>query len=70
MSSQLGFALRRAGVASTTATGGRPISIVYYYRDGQAPHFTGALRQDYTAVRTPAGWRIREVRIMPAWTRD
>ncbi|GLY79058.1 nuclear transport factor 2 family protein [Actinoallomurus iriomotensis] len=45
-------------------------SIVYYYRDGQAPHFTGGLRQDYTAVRTPAGWRIREVRIMPAWTRE
>ncbi|MDL4815522.1 nuclear transport factor 2 family protein [Actinomadura opuntiae] len=45
-------------------------SIVYYYRDGQAPHFTGGLRQHYTSVRTPAGWRIREVRITPAWTRE
>ncbi|GAA4622199.1 nuclear transport factor 2 family protein [Actinoallomurus vinaceus] len=45
-------------------------SIVYYYRDGQAPHFTGGLRQHFTAVRTPAGWKIREVRIMPAWTRE
>jgi 3-phenylpropionate/cinnamic acid dioxygenase small subunit len=45
-------------------------SIVYYYRDGQAPHFTGGLRQSFTTVRTPGGWRIREVRIMPAWTRE
>ncbi|WP_235854934.1 nuclear transport factor 2 family protein [Nonomuraea aridisoli] len=44
-------------------------SLVYYYRDGQAPHFTGGLRQYCTAVRTPAGWRFREVRITPAWTR-
>jgi 3-phenylpropionate/cinnamic acid dioxygenase small subunit len=45
-------------------------SLVYYYRDGQAPYFTGGLRQHYTAVRTPAGWRISGVRIMPAWTRE
>ncbi|MEW9554963.1 nuclear transport factor 2 family protein [Nonomuraea sp. NPDC050783] len=45
-------------------------SIVYYYRAGQAPHFTGGLRQHYTAARTPAGWRLREVRITPAWTRE
>lgn len=45
-------------------------SIVYYYRDGRAPHFTGGLRQDCTAVRTPAGWRLSEVRITPAWTRE
>ncbi|WP_084959892.1 nuclear transport factor 2 family protein [Thermoactinospora rubra] len=45
-------------------------STVYYYRDGQAPHFTGGLRQHFTAARTPAGWRLREVRITPAWTRE
>jgi hypothetical protein len=45
-------------------------STVYYYRDGQAPHFTGGLRQHFTASRTPAGWRLREVRITPAWTRE
>ncbi|MFA1550786.1 nuclear transport factor 2 family protein [Actinomadura chokoriensis] len=45
-------------------------SLVYYYRDGQAPHFTGGLRQHCTAARTPAGWRLCEVRIMPAWTRE
>lgn len=45
-------------------------SLVYYYRDGQAPHFTGGLRLASTVVRTPAGWRIREQRITPAWTRE
>jgi 3-phenylpropionate/cinnamic acid dioxygenase small subunit len=45
-------------------------SLVYYYRDGQAPHFTGGLRMAATVVRTPAGWRIREQRITPAWTRE
>jgi 3-phenylpropionate/cinnamic acid dioxygenase small subunit len=45
-------------------------SLVYYYRDGQAPHFTGGLRMASTTVRTPAGWRFREVRITPAWTRE
>ncbi|MEU6040562.1 nuclear transport factor 2 family protein [Actinomadura sp. NPDC047616] len=45
-------------------------SLVYYYRDGQAPHFTGGLRLAGTAARTPAGWRLREVRITPAWTRE
>ncbi|GAA4203821.1 hypothetical protein GCM10022252_62020 [Streptosporangium oxazolinicum] len=45
-------------------------SLVYYYRDGQAPYFTGGLRLTSTAVRTPAGWRLREMRITPAWTRE
>jgi hypothetical protein len=45
-------------------------SVVYYFRDGQAPHFTGGLRQYCTAARTPAGWRLREVRITPVWTRE
>ncbi|CAM3670989.1 nuclear transport factor 2 family protein [Occultella aeris] len=45
-------------------------SLVYYYRDGQAPHFTGGLRLAGTVGRTPAGWRFREQRITPAWTRE
>lgn len=45
-------------------------SLVHYYRDGQAPHFTGGLRMTSTTVRTPAGWRVREVTIIPAWTRE
>jgi 3-phenylpropionate/cinnamic acid dioxygenase small subunit len=45
-------------------------SLVYYYRDGQAPHFTGGLRMAGTVVRTPAGWRFHEQRIMPAWIRE
>lgn len=44
-------------------------SLVFYYRDGQAPHFTGGLRMGGIAVRTPAGWRFREQRITPLWTR-
>jgi 3-phenylpropionate/cinnamic acid dioxygenase small subunit len=45
-------------------------SLVYFYRDGRAPHFTGGLRMTSAVVRTPAGWRIREHRITPAWTRE
>jgi ketosteroid isomerase-like protein len=45
-------------------------SLVYYYRDGQAPHLTGGLRLASIVVRTPTGWRLCEVRIMPAWTRE
>ncbi|QFG20981.1 nuclear transport factor 2 family protein [Actinomadura sp. WMMB 499] len=45
-------------------------STVYYYRDGQAPHFTGGLRQRFTAARTAAGWRLRDVQVTPAWTRE
>ncbi|WP_433526932.1 nuclear transport factor 2 family protein [Nocardia pseudovaccinii] len=44
-------------------------SLVYYYRDGQPPHQTGGLRLAGTAVRTSAGWRLREARIMLAWMR-
>jgi ketosteroid isomerase-like protein len=45
-------------------------SLVHFYRDGQAPHLTSGLRLACTVVRTPAGWRFREVRIMPAWIRE
>lgn len=42
--------------------------VVYFYRDGEPPHQTSALRTTYTAVRTPAGWRFREARLTLAWT--
>ncbi|HWE07777.1 MAG TPA: nuclear transport factor 2 family protein [Solirubrobacteraceae bacterium] len=45
-------------------------SLAYFYRDGQAPHLTSGLRLTCTAVRTPAGWRIREYRVMPAWMHE
>jgi 3-phenylpropionate/cinnamic acid dioxygenase small subunit len=45
-------------------------SLVYFYRDGQAPHRTSGLRLACTAVRTPAGWRLRESRTMLAWMHE
>ncbi|MGY2032477.1 nuclear transport factor 2 family protein [Nocardia gipuzkoensis] len=44
-------------------------SLVYFYRDGRPPHQTSGLRLACTAVRTPAGWRLREARVMLAWMR-
>jgi hypothetical protein len=35
---------------------------VYFYRVGQPPHLTSGLRLACTAVRTPAGWRLRSGR--------
>ncbi|MGY2126103.1 nuclear transport factor 2 family protein [Nocardia gipuzkoensis] len=45
-------------------------SLVYFYRDGRPPHQSSGLRLACTAVRTPAGWRLREARIMLAWMRE
>ncbi|WAL64140.1 nuclear transport factor 2 family protein [Amycolatopsis cynarae] len=45
-------------------------SLVYFYRSGQAPHFASGLRLTSTVVRTAVGWRFREMRIVPAWTRE
>lgn len=45
-------------------------SLVHFYRDGRAPHRTGGLRLEHTAVRTPAGWRFDEARITPGWIRE
>ncbi|MFE2019675.1 nuclear transport factor 2 family protein [Streptomyces sp. NPDC059499] len=45
-------------------------SLVYFFRDGEAPHLTSGLRLDCTAARTPAGWRIRETRTTVAWMRE
>jgi 3-phenylpropionate/cinnamic acid dioxygenase small subunit len=45
-------------------------SLVYFYRDGQAPHLTSGLRLACTAVRTPAGWRLGESWTMLAWTHE
>ena len=45
-------------------------SLVYFYRDGQAPHRTSGLRLACTAVRTPTGWRLRESWTMLAWMHE
>lgn len=45
-------------------------SLVHFFRDGQAPHRTSGLRLVGTAVRTPAGWRLRESRTVLAWMRE
>lgn len=45
-------------------------SLVYFYRNGRAPHQTSGLRLVCTAVRTPMGWRLRETRIMLAWMHE
>lgn len=45
-------------------------SFVYFYREGRPPHRTGGLRFAHTAVRTPLGWRFREVRIILQWIRE
>lgn len=44
--------------------------LVYSYRDGAPPHRTSGLRTECSAVRTPAGWRFREMRISVAWTHE
>jgi hypothetical protein len=67
LSSQLGFAVRCAGVSSTTDVDGDQAaasanSLVYFYRVGRPPHLTSGLRLACTAVRTPAGWRLRSGR--------
>ncbi|MBB2948409.1 hypothetical protein FB565_008192 [Actinoplanes lutulentus] len=50
--------------ASTSAN-----SLVYAYREGQAPHRTSSMRMAFTVVRTPVGWRFRSVRMTLVWTR-
>ncbi|MET8796009.1 nuclear transport factor 2 family protein [Nocardia sp. NPDC004568] len=45
-------------------------SLVHYYRAGRPPHRTGGLRLTSTVIRTPAGRRLGELRIAPAWIRE
>ena len=42
--------------------------LVFFYRSGEEPHRRSGLRVACTAVRTAAGWRISDMRIMLAWT--
>lgn len=44
-------------------------SVVYFFRDGQAPHRTSGLRLACTAIRTAEGWRLRESRTTLRWMR-
>jgi hypothetical protein len=41
--------------------------LVHYFRAGQPPHRRSGLRVVYIAIRTPAGWRFREGRLMLMW---
>ncbi|KKJ98520.1 nuclear transport factor 2 family protein [Micromonospora sp. HK10] len=41
--------------------------LVYFYRAGAAPHRRAGVRTRYTAVRTPAGWRLAQADISPLW---
>jgi hypothetical protein len=44
-------------------------SVVYFFRDGEAPHRTSGLRLACTATRTPDGWRLSESRTKLLWMR-
>ena len=44
--------------------------LVYVYTPGEAPHRTSGLRSASTAIRTPAGWRITDMRITLAWNQE
>jgi ketosteroid isomerase-like protein len=44
--------------------------LTYFYREGEPPFRTGSVRVTWEAVRTPAGWRVREARIAVVWIRD
>jgi hypothetical protein len=44
--------------------------LVHVYRPGEAPHRTSGLRSACTAVRTPSGWRINDMRITLAWNQQ
>lgn len=44
--------------------------LVYFYRDGEAPHRTSGLRVACTSVRTPSGWRFSDMHVTLAWTQE
>ena len=44
-------------------------SVVYFFREGEAPHRTSGLRLACTAVRTEAGWLLGESRTTLRWMR-
>ncbi|MEV0429916.1 nuclear transport factor 2 family protein [Micromonospora sp. NPDC050495] len=41
--------------------------LAYFFQQGAAPHRRAGLRTRYSAVRTPAGWRLAEAHISPRW---
>src|ERR1043165_8833881 len=45
-------------------------SLVRYFRDGRPPHRSSGLRHKATAVRTPSGWRIKELDRLLLWARQ
>lgn len=45
-------------------------AFTYFYREGEAPHRTGALRVTGQVRRTPEGWRFCDLRMALAWIRE
>ncbi|MEU9828473.1 nuclear transport factor 2 family protein [Micromonospora chersina] len=43
--------------------------LVHFFHEGEPPHRSAGLRTRYTAVRTPAGWRLAQAQISPLWQR-
>ncbi|WP_165944303.1 nuclear transport factor 2 family protein [Micromonospora sp. KC213] len=41
--------------------------LVYFFRQGEAPHRTAGVHVRYAAVRTPVGWRFARAHISPLW---
>ncbi|MEV0284126.1 nuclear transport factor 2 family protein [Kribbella sp. NPDC050820] len=48
--------------ADATAT-----QLVFFFREGEAPHHRAGVHTKYSAVRTPAGWRFDRATISPVW---
>lgn len=41
--------------------------LVFFFREGEAPHHRAGVNARYTAVRTPDGWRFDRATITPVW---
>ncbi|MFI9782954.1 nuclear transport factor 2 family protein [Kitasatospora sp. NPDC051984] len=54
-------------VAGDTATGRANVQATHVPHGPDAPLFTGGARYDFTAVRTPAGWRISHLATAIVW---
>lgn len=41
--------------------------LVFFFREGEAPHHRAGVNLRYSAVRTPAGWRFDRATISAVW---
>ncbi|MGW1347457.1 nuclear transport factor 2 family protein [Kribbella sp. NPDC002412] len=41
--------------------------LVFFFREGEAPHHRAGVNARYTAVRTADGWRFDRATITPVW---